>query len=405
MRILVLSQVFWPDSASTSQHLTDLAVAMAQKGHEIHVIASRKGYEEPSVSYPGIENYRGVLVERIRQTGFGKKSNIGRLIDSASFNLNLLVRLLPRRDRRYHVIIGMTSPPLVSFLGVHAARRNRSRFCYWVMDLQPELAIASGILRKGSIPARILTGLGDIVFRRADRIVALDRFMKEYIHGRGADPVKISVLPVWPVMNEVYAGPRSSNPFRVEYGFGDKLVVMYSGNHSVVHPLDTLLEAALRLRDDPRFLFVFIGGGVRKREVTAFRDRHGLENIRQLPYQPREKIHISLAAADFHVVVQGEGVVGFTHPNKIYGAMFIGRPIVSIGARPSHITDILDGCPGNIQVGHGEDGELARKLVESADRGPEFMEETGNRNREFASRCFDPLTLIGRMIDVIEGLR
>ena len=42
---------------------------------------------------------------------------------------------------------------------------------------------------------------------------------------------------------------------------------MYSGNHSVMHPLTTLLDAAVRLKEDGRFLFVHIGGGVRLQEV------------------------------------------------------------------------------------------------------------------------------------------
>jgi glycosyltransferase involved in cell wall biosynthesis len=260
------------------------------------------------------------------------------------------------------------------------------------------------MIRPGGVSARLLMWMGDLVFRWADRIIALDRFMKGYIEGRRAEPAEVFVVPVWPVMTGLYEGPRDSNPFRLEHGFGNRLVVMYSGNHSVVHPLDTLLNAALRLRADPRFLFLFIGGGVRKQDVTSFRERHGLSNVQQLPFQPREKIHLSLGSADIHVVVQGEGVVGFTHPNKIYGAMFIGRPILAVGPRPSHITDILDECPGNIQVRHGEDEELARALLDFADRGRQPQEETGCRNREYASRHYSPSRLIHQMTEVLEEL-
>jgi glycosyltransferase involved in cell wall biosynthesis len=326
------------------------------------------------------------------------------MIDILSFNLNLFLRLLVVRKGQYQVMLGMTSPPLISFLGVHAARRTGCRFCYWVMDLQPELAIATGVVRPGSVSARLLMWMGGLVFRRADRIIALDRFMKGYIEEHRAEPAKVSVVPVWPVMTGLDEGPRESNPFRLEHGFEDRLVVMYSGNHSLVHPLDTLLDAALRLRADPRFLFVFIGGGVRKQDVTSFRERHSLSNIRQLPYQPREKIHLSLGSADIHVVVQGEGAVGLTHPNKIYGAMFIGRPILSIGPRPSHITDILDACPGNIHVRHGEGEEIARALTEFAGRGRQLQEETGRRNRENASLHFSPSRLIDQMTERLEEL-
>jgi colanic acid biosynthesis glycosyl transferase WcaI len=86
------------------------------------------------------------------------------------------------------------------------------------------------------------------------------------------------------------------NPFRIENQFNERLVVMYSGNHSYVHPLDTLLQTILLLQSDPHFLLVFIGGGVRKEDVTAFAKEHEPNNIIQLPYHPRENIHISLGS-------------------------------------------------------------------------------------------------------------
>jgi hypothetical protein len=61
--------------------------------------------------------------------------------------------------------------------------------------------------------------------------------------------------------------------FRIENNFGDKIVIMYSGNHAYVHPLDTILHVALKLQDNSNFLFVFVGGGVRKKDVTEFKNK------------------------------------------------------------------------------------------------------------------------------------
>ena len=59
---------------------------------------------------------------------------------------------------------------------------------------------------------------------------------------------------------------------------------MYSGNHSPSNPLSTLLEAARRLRDEPRMVFLFVGGGAGKREVEDA--MAGCPNVRSLPYEP-----------------------------------------------------------------------------------------------------------------------
>ena len=144
-------------------------------------------------------------------------------------------------------------------------------------------------------------------------------------------------------------------------------------------------------------------GGTRVADVTAFRETHALANIAQLPYQPRSEVHLSLSAADLHVVVLGDGQVGFTHPNKVYGAMALGRPFVYVGPSPSHITDIIDECPGNLSVRHGEVDSLVAQLDGFADAGPDHWESAGRVNAAWAAKHLDPASLIGAMADRVEG--
>ena len=88
-------------------------------------------------------------------------------------------------------------------------------------------------------------------------------------------------------------------------GLTGKYVVMYSGNHSPCHPLDTLLEAARRLTRREDIAFCFVGGGSEFQKVRRFTAQHGLDSIVLLPYQPLEKLSASLSAADLHIVVMG----------------------------------------------------------------------------------------------------
>ena len=205
-------------------------------------------------------------------------------------------------------------------------------------------------------------------------------------------------------MSTRLSGPRLANTFRQKMSFGEKTVIMYSGNMAVVHPLDTLLEAAVALRNDERFLFVFIGGGVRKKDVLDFQRDHGLKNIVLLPLQPREEIHISLGSADLQVVIHGDGCTGYTHPNKVYGAMFLGKPILYIGPEPSHISDILEQCPGNISVRHGAARELAEKIKLFASSGEAEWARVGERNRQFVCEHFSRVSLTNRLIMEIESI-
>ena len=400
MRVLILTQVYWPDNVAVAQHLSDFCLALQRKGHEVKVITSRHAYEHKEIVYPIRENQEGIYIRRVRDTGFGKGSILGRMIDFVSYYVLCGFHTLTVNRKKYDLIIGLTSPPLLSYMGSFLAKFKRIPFLYWVMDLQPELSIQSGLLRESSWLAKLFSFLGSRTFRRSSHVVVLDEHMKKYALTKGGHHNKVDVCPVWPVMSELYEGERLSNPFRVKHKFGNRLVVMYSGNHAYVHPLTTILQVAEQLKDDDRFLFVFIGEGVAKKDVQAYREK-GLTNIIQLPFQPREEIHISLSSADLQLVVMGSQLVGFTHPNKVYGAMFLGKPILYIGPEKSHVGDMFANLSGNISAEHGEIEKIIAAL-EEAHRNLHLLEITGKQNRAYAVEHFSPQVLIDRMVELAE---
>lgn len=405
MKILVVSQVYYPDNVSVSQHLTDLCTALSKRGHYVSVLTSRYPYEEKNTKYQKKEVVNNVNIRRIWSFGFGKGNAVFRFLDFISFNLSAFIHLFRIPQKSYDLIIGLTAPPLLSYFASVVAKIKSIRFCYWVMDMQPELAIKSGFIKENSLLSRILIKLGNSILNNSFKIIVLDRFMKDYlIEKHQITNSKIEIVPVWPVIEKCYTGDRLENPFRRDHHFGDKIVIMYSGNHSYVHPLDTLLNIARELKNDNMFLFVFIGGGVRKKDITEFKRQYNLENIIQLPYQPREKIQLSLGSSDIQVVILGDNLVGFTHPNKIYGALFIGKPIIYIGPENSHVTEILSGLQGNISVKHGESKELINKLVNLSEDFSK-LEKIGKSNQKMAIQNFAPEILINKMCCIIEDVK
>ena len=304
LRFLFLNQCFYPDVVSTAQHLTDLAVELAAEGQSVTVLTSRRGYDNPAARYPGRETWRGVSIIRIPSLGLGKHSKWRRLLDFASYWVSCVLRLasLPRFD----VVVALTSPPLISFVGSLFARMKGARFVIWAMDINPDEAIAAGWLREQSPIAKLLAFMFCYSLRRSDRIVALDRFMKDRIVDKGIPREVVAVIPPWSHDESVRYDELGRDRFRARYGLSNKFIVMYSGNHSPCHPLDTLLEAAGRLADHPGLAFCFVGGGMEFSKVKAFAQQRRVKNILCLPYQPLDELSASLSAADLHVVVLGD---------------------------------------------------------------------------------------------------
>ena len=94
MRILLLNQCFYPDVVSTAQHLTDLATALAAHGHEVTVIASDRGYDDPTTRFKRSERWNDIEIIRIPSLSFGKKSRWRRAFNFASFLLMCSLRFL-----------------------------------------------------------------------------------------------------------------------------------------------------------------------------------------------------------------------------------------------------------------------------------------------------------------------
>lgn len=356
MRILFINQTFHPDPAATAQQLTDFSVDLAARGWDVTILTAKRGYAEPKTILPAREVYRGVNVLRVWPFTFGRASRFGRTLDAFFLNLSFAWCLL--WFPRFGCIVAMTSPPLVGWISMHFAKWRRSQFVYWMMDVNPDEAIAAGWIKEGSPAARFLEGALKSVLKGSDKIVVLDRFMKERVIAKGAAAEKIGILPPWSHDDDLETIPHEKNPFRHKNSLNGKFVVMYSGNHSVCHPLDTLLGAAKELKMDPSVVFIFIGGGERVKDVLRFKEEHNLSNVLYFPYQQRSELKHSLSAADLHTVVMGDPFVGIVHPCKIYGILRIGRPFVYTGPRESTIGELISAAGIGYQVNHGDIQEL-----------------------------------------------
>src|SRR5690606_9453597 len=124
--LLFVNQHYYPDFASTGQHLTDLAEHLAAEGYDVSVLCSQGRYLAGTLEVPKREVHRGVTIRRVRATAFGRGTHLGRLIDYASFYLQVLLRVLV--GRRYDYVVVLTTPPLLGTLGAvaRALRGQRS---------------------------------------------------------------------------------------------------------------------------------------------------------------------------------------------------------------------------------------------------------------------------------------
>lgn len=354
-----------PDTVSSGQHAADLAKALVAAGHQVTVVVSNRGYDRPRVRFAPREVWNGVNVIRVASTGLGKTARWRRAVDFASFLIACAVRvaLLPRFD----LVITMTSPPLLSAVAATLVRIKGGALICWILDLNPDQAVTAGWLNPKSLTGRLLRRMAAFGFRTARWCIVMDRFMAERLEGYGVACQKIAVIPPWSHDDDIRYGAADREEFRHEHGLDGRFVVMYSGNHSPCHPLDTLLESARRLKNDPRVVFCFIGGGSEFPRVKAYAEGHRLRNILCLPYVSLSRLSASLSAADLHVVVLGDAYVGVVHPSKVYNVLALGIPFLYIGPERSHIMDLALDPPWMMRASHGDVDRVIEQITRAAD--------------------------------------
>ena len=335
--ILFINRVYPPANGATGQLLSDLASALANRGHHVTVLTSGSVF-----SAPRSEVRDGVRVERVTSAEFTRASHWRRALSYLSLYPAFLLRALrlPRTD----VVVTLTDPPLLVVLGAMLQALRGARHVHWAQDLYPELAEELAVLRRDGWLVRVLRFASTTALRRANRIVAVGRCMKARLVARGIAAECVAVIPNWgqEANAESRTGLLAGTQFRREHGLTDRFVIMYSGNLGLAHPFEAMLDAAGELQtSSPEALLLFVGDGPRLSWVKEHVLRRRLENVRFLPFQPREQLSESLAAADIHLASMLPELCGLVVPSKVCGIAAAGRPCVFLGPAESEAAHFL----------------------------------------------------------------
>ncbi len=408
-KFLIITQVFVPDPTAVGQYFDEAAKVLAEDCATVTILTANHGYDNPDDRYADKEARDGIEIKRLPLSSFGKGNIAIRIFAQLSFLMQCILRglITPRLTD----LLVSTSPPMAAITAVIIGFfRPKVKVHYWVMDINPDQAVTLGTFSSKHPLVLALNWLNRRILKRADSIIALDRFMRARLEKKlrcPADDLRtpIQVIPPWPMEDYLDTVPHSENPFRKEKDWSDKFVVMYSGNHSIVHPLKTILDAAKALKDDPRFVFAFIGGGKGKAIIEAqLRGQLGnASNIISLPYQPLDQIRYSLSAADLHIVSLGDNMSGIVHPCKIYGVLRIGRPVLTLGPKESYLSDITIGNEVGWSIKHGDVDSAVAALRAAASQTKEERVAAALRAKKIAAKNFSRKELINKFLHAIRS--
>jgi colanic acid biosynthesis glycosyl transferase WcaI len=402
-RVYFVNRYFHPDESATSQLLSDLAFKLVQSGFHVHVVCSRQLYGAATANLPAFETIRGVMVHRIWTTRFGRRGLMGRALDYLSFYLTCSVNLLYLL-RRADIVIAKTDPPLISIVAAIAARCRGAVLVNWLQDLFPEVASELGANPLPAVFDRVLRRWRDASLHGAGMNVVIGRRMCEQLEDRGIAADAIRVIENWAVSGDPLPKRSADSELRGRLGLAGKFVVGYSGNLGRAHEFQIFLDVALALQSDSNIQFLFIGGGVGMTALHGLAQQQRLSNMRFVPYQPRESLNDSLAAADVHLVSLRPSLEGLIVPSKFYGILAAGRPVVFVGDPDGELARVIGETGCGIVVPSGNVAGLAAGLCRL--RFDVARRETmGMAARELLSARFDSSRALENWISLVVGLQ
>jgi glycosyltransferase involved in cell wall biosynthesis len=372
---------------------------LAEHEHRVTIITEVPNH--PSGIIP--PQYRGRLSERVREDGI----DVLRLWVWASPDKNFKSRmrfylsymgiaaLAGTLLRGKYDLVYATSPPLfVGAAGLAAATMRGIPFVFEVRDLWPESAVALGELSSRRA-IRAAEGLERLLYRRAARIVAVTQGIRSRLLERGVDPNRLALIPNGANTDRFHFDAEGRAGVRRDMGWQDNFVVMYAGIHGIAQGLETLIEAALPLRDVPEVRFVFVGEGPKKAELAEKVASLKLNNVHLLPEVPASRMPSYLSAADCTIVpLRDEPLFRGALPSKMFEAWACERPIVlSVSGEAAQV---LQEARAGVAC-QSEDPAGMAEAIRFLHAHPDEATAMGKRGREFVLAHYSRVAQAGAL--------
>jgi colanic acid biosynthesis glycosyl transferase WcaI len=397
MRVLILHMRYRPDATGTGPLVTELAEDLSAAGEDVTVVTSVPHYGRGEIP----SEYRGTLVHKSSESGVKVYrtlspvphvgSAFGRGIDYATYTALAGFSAVALGD--IDVVLCVAPPITVGFSGWLAGVRHRCPVVFNAQDIWPD-----GLIKMGRIRNRGLVTLfrwtEKFVYRISTRITVVSQGMRGNLLAKGVEPGRVEVIPNW-VDTDRIRPIAPSGLFRERHGLADRFVVLFAGNIGFASALDSVLDAASLLKDDPRIVFLIVGEGSAKRALLRKAEERELNNVRFLTTQPAEDFPDVLASCDVTLVPLRKEMGSLSVPSKTLAFMAGGRPVLASVPEDSDVRRMLAEaeCGNSIAP---EDPHALAEAVRSLAGQRELLKLFGQNARSYVVENYSRSILTGQ---------
>ncbi len=400
MHVLFLTDNFPPEVNAPASRTFEHCREWVKAGHTVTVVTCAPNFPKGKV-FDGYRNklwqtetVEGIRVIRVWSYITANEGFLRRVLDYQSYMLSAIVASV--FVRKVDLIIG-TSPQFFTACAAYVVSRYKFRpYIFELRDLWPESIKAVGAM-KNERAIRFLEWIEMFLYRKAAKVVSVTRSFKDILVRRGIDGGKIEVITNGVDISQFK--PRPKDPeLTAKLGMTGKFVAGYIGTHGLAHGLETLLDAAERLRGQD-FVFLFLGDGARKEALKQMAAEKKLDNVVFIDSVPKADVARYWSLLDVSVIhLKKTDLFTTVIPSKLFESMGMGLPVLH--GVEGESADIVREEGAGIPFEPENAEQLCAALVRLKSNPAEL--------EEFRARClagaknFDRTNLALRMMKILE---
>jgi glycosyltransferase involved in cell wall biosynthesis len=397
MKILFLTQFFYPDIQATSKVFRELCEDLADTCR-IHVVCGQPVVEarRRRSRAASEEEYRGFHISRVPSARRVKKNKLNRFVNHVTYFLWALWRCL--FVGRVDLVIFTSDNPLNALIAVLFLRTPK---IYLNQDLYAEQGKQVGALKGLLLDA--VDMLQTLSYRISERVIVIGETMGNYLTEEKDVPAsKVSVISNWADTEKIHPVEKD-NAFSREHDIKEDFIVMHSGRLGLTQNIEMLLECAHELRDRSDIRFFIIGEGEKRSRLKRIARERGLKNVTFLQYQFEEDLNKVFSAADVTVILYNTALSHSLVPSRLYSFMACSRPVIASIDFNCSACKIIEKSGCGMAIGLSDKTALRDSIIKLyEDRG--LGRAMGERGRKYVNEHVSRKLMTDKYRSVIREL-
>lgn len=398
MKILVVTQYFWPESFK----INDLCDALVERGHEVTVYTGLPNYPEGSFykgySFKGpYKETRGkitVIRSPLLPRGKNKSLRLALNYFSFFFMASLLAPFLVR-GKFDKIFVYEPSPITVAIPGIVLKYLKRAPMFFWVTDLWPESLEATGVVKNKKI-LNMVALMVKVLYSHSDKILVTSKGFIPRVKKLGGKDSQILYLPQW--AEELFKRPP-------EKDFNDPLIpldgfkVMFAGNIGSAQDFETIVKAAEILKEHKNIFFLILGDGLMRKSAEEETKRLGIQkNFIFLGRKPVDLMPEYYSKADVMLMsLTNTDLFAITVPSKLQSYLASKKPILA--ALNGEGAEIVCEAKAGMACPAGNPSKLAETVLAMSKLSNLELEEMGRNSAQCYADQFEREKLITFLLD------